>query len=69
MKAKALSLLTGIVLLGSAGMASAAEPVTLDEKQMDSVTAGGGIVVIPAATVVAVGAATAGSAGNIIFIY
>jgi len=41
MKAKLLSIVAAGMLLGMAGVASAAEPVKLSAAQMDAVTAGG----------------------------
>jgi hypothetical protein len=44
MKRKMLSLLAGAAMLGSIGAASAAEPTTLNDEQMDAVSAGATIV-------------------------
>lgn len=43
MSSRILSLLAGVSLLALAGAASADEPVTLSDAQMDGVSAGGGV--------------------------
>jgi len=40
MKTKLLPLLAAVMMLGSAGLASASDLIALDESQMDAVTAG-----------------------------
>ncbi len=44
MNKKAIYLISGAVLAGSIGMASADEPITLSTQQMDKVTAGVGFI-------------------------
>lgn len=44
MTGKMLALLTGLAMLGSVGVTSAAEPTALTEEQMDAVVAGGAVI-------------------------
>lgn len=59
-----LTLLTGAALLGSVGLASAAQPVALNDAQMDQVAAGFLNILSTNAAVVAQQAGSAAYAGN-----